>query len=188
MDATPFITSFILPHEEVFAKGHQGDEAWVISENEPGDSGGITKFGIDKASHPGIDVERLTKSAAVAIYKQEFTKSGFDQLSYRIGCLAFDIRVNGGPAVRFIQDGVNTLPAFRGQFALRVDGDLGPVTLRAVQRLSEDDETSVLAVMLQEREQRYIALTREFPSKRRFLDGWLKRNNDIATYFGVHFD
>jgi len=188
MDAKPFITSFILPHEEVFARGHQGDEAWVITEHVAGDTGGATKFGIDQTSHPDVVVDSLTKESAIDIYTKEFDASGFGDLPYRLACLVFDIKVNGGPAVRFLQDGINALPAFHGPFALKVDGVLGPITVNAARRLSETDETVVLTVMLQEREQRYLALAREHPAKRKFVAGWLTRNNDIASYFGVHFD
>ena len=59
--------AFILPHEEEFARGHWGDENFVIPENVSGDSGGWTKYGIDASSHPGVDVKDLTRPQAIAI-------------------------------------------------------------------------------------------------------------------------
>jgi lysozyme family protein len=39
--------------------------------NNPNDRGGMTKFGISKASYPHVDIQNLTKDDAVKIYKKD---------------------------------------------------------------------------------------------------------------------
>ena len=56
------IIGFTLEHEVV--KNSRGE---VIAEHDPADPGGTTKFGIDKASHPRVDVENLTEEDAKKI-------------------------------------------------------------------------------------------------------------------------
>ena len=71
---------FILPHEEEFARGHWGDENFVVAENVSGDSGGVTKYGIDASSHPGVDIRNLSRSGAIAIYWLEWSKYKIESL------------------------------------------------------------------------------------------------------------
>ena len=59
---------FTLPWECVFAAGHDGDYDYVLAEDVDGDPGGTTKFGIDQASHPSIQVEYLNLPRAMEIY------------------------------------------------------------------------------------------------------------------------
>lgn len=40
--------------------------------NNPNDRGGMTKFGISKASYPHINIEKLTKEEAIKIYRKDF--------------------------------------------------------------------------------------------------------------------
>lgn len=63
---------FIYQWECVYSKGHYGDLKYVISENEANDPGGVTKFGIDKRSHPNVDIVNLTESKAREIYWNEY--------------------------------------------------------------------------------------------------------------------
>lgn len=65
-------------------------------EDVPGDSGGPTKFGIDSASHPGVDIRNLTREQAIAIYYQEWSREGCESLTYPMGELFFDCCVNSG--------------------------------------------------------------------------------------------
>jgi lysozyme family protein len=39
--------------------------------NNPNDRGGLTKFGISKASYPNIDIQNLTRDDAIKIYKKD---------------------------------------------------------------------------------------------------------------------
>ena len=88
--------AFILPHETEFVAGHHGDWDYVRTENVPGDSGGLTKYGIDKASHPGIDIRNLTEPQAREIYFQEWTACGAESLEAGFGECYFNACVNCG--------------------------------------------------------------------------------------------
>jgi len=90
-----FIT-FILSHECVFAKGHYGDYARVICENVPGDSGGTTFAGIDKASHPHFDFQHPTLEAAKAVYFSEWQAEGIESMEAALGECFFNCAVNCG--------------------------------------------------------------------------------------------
>ena len=50
---------FVFTHENVLGK-----DGKVVPENVAGDNGGLTKYGIDQASHPGVDIAGLNKQKA----------------------------------------------------------------------------------------------------------------------------
>jgi len=87
---------FILKAETVFKKGHYGDYAFAIMECVKGDSGGITKFGIDASSHPNIDVKNLTLEGAKDIYFSEWANEGIEDLPAPFGECFYDAAVNCG--------------------------------------------------------------------------------------------
>src|SRR3954467_11859594 len=118
---------FIFPHEEAFARGHWGDENFVVAENVSGDSGGVTKYGIDASSHPGVDIRNLTRDGAIAIYAREWQKYGIEALPEKIAVAQFDVRVNGGHATTWLQIALNKVAGAR----LVVDGNMGPATIAA---------------------------------------------------------
>jgi len=60
----------------------------VISESDPSDPGGLTKYGIDKASHPHVDIKNLTEPQARAIYQDEWNKCGAESRQ-RFGRMLF---------------------------------------------------------------------------------------------------
>ena len=98
---------FVLPHEEEFARNHWGDENFVITENVSGDSGGVTKYGIDASSHPGVDIANLTRDQAIAIYHDEWMWRNMDALPEKLSIAMFDVWVNGGFAVLWLQTAIN---------------------------------------------------------------------------------
>jgi hypothetical protein len=87
---------WILKWETVFKKGHYGDYSYAISENDPSDPGGLTKFGIDKASHPGININRITLESATNIYWQEWQKDDIESLKDGLGEVFFNACINCG--------------------------------------------------------------------------------------------
>lgn len=87
---------FIFDAECVYAKNHYGDLNFVITETVPGDSGGTTKFGIDAASHPGVDIKNLTIDTAKDIYFKEWKQADIEQYSYPLGECIYDCNVNCG--------------------------------------------------------------------------------------------
>jgi Glycosyl hydrolase 108 len=86
----------IFPDEEAFARGHWVDENFVVAENVSGDSGGVTKYGIEVSSHPGVDIRNLTRHGAVAIYASEWQRYSIEALPETLAIAQFDVRVNGG--------------------------------------------------------------------------------------------
>lgn len=65
-------------------------------ENDPDDPGGETKFGIDKRSHPEVNIKTLTKEQAKAIYWQEWLDAGCDKLASPFAEVYFNCAVNMG--------------------------------------------------------------------------------------------
>ncbi len=167
---------FVLPHEEEFVRGHWGDESFVITENVPGDSGGQTKWGIDAASHPGVSITALTKDDAVAIYWQEWLVHRLDLLPDKIAVASFDVWVNGGRAVEWLQTALNEI----GQLdpPLAVDGHLGPLSYAAV---ASCNVVSVVKYFLRERDDRFELLAQN-PARAKFLAGWEQRDADLRAY------
>lgn len=174
---------FILPHEEEFARGHWGDENFVVSENVSGDAGGLTKYGIDAASHPGIDIANLTRARAVALYHQEWLFYRIGLLPDKIAIAQFDVRVNGGYAVKWLQRALNA----QCSLTLTVDGIMGRMTITAANLCDQD---AIVGFFLEERDDRYRSLVRANPNKKKFLSGWLQRDRDLRTFltFASNFD
>ena len=91
-----FTSKFIIPHEIVYAKGHYGDVNFGVVENVPGDVGGTTYDGIDKASHPKFDFTHPTLQAALAQYWEEFLAYECDKLPAPLCWVYQDCCVNNG--------------------------------------------------------------------------------------------
>ena len=66
----------------------------------PSDSNGSpSNFGINQAAHPNIDVTKLSKDQAAAIYKSEYWDAiGGDKVPPALQTMAFDTAVMSGPA------------------------------------------------------------------------------------------
>lgn len=175
--------AFILPHEEEFARGHWGDENYVIPENVDGDSGGWTKYGIDQSSHRGVDVRNLDRAGAIAIYWREWLFREMDKLPEKLAIAMFDVWVNGGYAVRWLQAAINAV-GFRApqkdfKLPLQVDGDPGPSTLAAAWAC---DQAAVLNRFINERDARFESIADRFHQDRQFLAGWEQRDRDLRKF------
>jgi lysozyme family protein len=172
--------AFILPHEEDFARGHWGDENFVVTEDVPGDDGGATKYGIDAAGHPGIDVPHLTRDGAIAIYWKEWSLRNMDALPAKLAICAFDVWVNGGSASLWLQHAYNATRG-AGAPALAEDGQLGPMSIRALQLADPD---AITKVFLQERDARFQRLAAN-AHDRQFLAGWEQRDKDLTAFLAA---
>lgn len=65
--------------------------------NDPDDPGGETNFGIDKRSHPNIDVKNLTIDQAREIYKTEYWfNCDCQRKEWPLDIIVFDTAVNMG--------------------------------------------------------------------------------------------
>ncbi len=82
---------FVFAHEIALNKHGK-----VITEDVSGDGGKLTKYGIDKSSHPNVDITGLNKQKATAIYFSEWNKAGISRMKYPLGEVYFDAKVNGG--------------------------------------------------------------------------------------------
>lgn len=168
--------AFVLPHEEEFARGHWGDEKYVVTENVEGDAGGLTKYGIDQAGNPGVDVANLTRDQAIVIYHLRYWSAhNLDSLPDKLAIAAFDVWVNGGHANLWLQHAYNVTHPSAPQ--LVEDGQLGPKSLAA---LAASDQDAILRVFLQERDDRFKALASR-PSQAKFLAGWMQRDKDLSA-------
>lgn len=175
--------SFILPHETEFQRGHFNDwtESSVRTENVAGDSGGVTRYGIDKSSHPGIDVAKLTQDDAVKIYWTEWLRHRLDLLPDRLAIAAFDVYVNGGYPIRWLQHAYNT--THQEVKLLVEDNQLGPITIATLGKANQD---ALLRIFLTERDERFRNLAVN-PTRAKFLDGWLARDTDLERFLNVYY-
>jgi lysozyme family protein len=150
--------------------------------DHPDDRGGPTNFGITQATlsrHLGRpatvdDVRRLGRATARDIYRREyFDGARIDQLPARIWPFAFDAAVNHGPgqAIRFVQRVCDAA----GFGPLAIDGVCGPRTTLAAAAAERAMGDWLLAALVEERRNFYLALAERRPEQRVFLEGWLNR-------------
>ena len=160
---------FIIESEAVYKNGV------VVSELEPGDDGGLTKWGVDQRSHPDVDIQNLTYEGAVEIYRTEYwEKSRADQLPYPLSLVHVDgaVNVGIGQQTKFLQRVCGA----------EDDGDIGPKTLAAVMYECKARGAKVIAKdVIVHREKFYKNLASTKPEKKRFLNGWLNRLNKLKT-------
>jgi lysozyme family protein len=176
----PSSLAFVLRHECVYAPGHDNDLAFVVPENVPGDTGGCTKFGIDAADHPGLDIPNLTLDQATAIYHDgEWTQCHCDDLPDGIDTAVFDCAVNNGVHVAGIL--LQRAIAACGR-AITVDGDIGPVTIGVVTALCQVSKWGLIDHLLELRRQHYADIVLLHPCDGEFLHGWLNRVNDLEPF------
>lgn len=188
-DAFNLAIGFILPHEEEFARGHWGDENYVVTEDVPGDSGGLTKYGLDQASHPRLDIRNLTRPLAVLEYWKEWLQYHIDQLPDKIAVAQFDVRINGGYAVAWLQRAINKVYPPGGPWrGLVVDGVMGPATIKLAQFIATarpDLLKALLTNFIDQRDARFDSIAANNAQDRKFLAGWKQRDTDLRTYLGV---
>lgn len=153
---------FVLPWECVYDAN--GNVTW---EDVPGDLGGPTRYGIDQASHPNVDIKRLTREQALEIYRHDYwSKIKGDDIAEPLDMVVMDIAVNNGVgrASKWLQEAVGAIP----------DGIIGPKTLRAV---AGRNPVKIGMFLLGKRDQFYREIASGAKSK--FLTGWLNRNNSL---------
>lgn len=95
---------------------------------------GETNFGLVKADHPTLDLKGLTAESAVAVYKSEYwDQSSCDELPPMTAVVMFDCAIDQGVviAARLLQSALG----------VKVDGVIGPKTLKAAAK-KDDDELS----------------------------------------------
>jgi lysozyme family protein len=171
---------FVLRHECAYAPGHDGDLDYVVCENVPGDSGGCTKYGIDAADHPGLDIPALTLGEATEIYRDdEWTECRCDELAAGLDTAAFDCAVNNGVHVAgvLLQ---RAIAACGGQ--LVIDGLIGAETIGQANEAWAKGPAQLLGELLDLRRRHYSQIVLLHPGDSRFLQGWLNRVDDLEIF------
>lgn len=145
------------------------EEEGGLADN-PKDPGGLTKYGISQRSYPHVDIRALTPEGAAAIYARDFWPAcGADKLQWPLCLFVFDHAVNAGSAaaIRCLQRAAH----------VGDDGELGPLTLAAVERVNL---RSLCRQFNVERCRYYVSL-RGFST---FGLGWLGRVASVALKAG----
>lgn len=162
--------------------------------NHPSDRGGPTKYGITLATLSRVrgrtmtaaDVQRLTEKEARDIYYQQYVLApNFDDVrTAKIALELIDSGVNVGPglAARWLQRSLNLLNRKAQDFAdLVVDGDIGPATLRALDRYltlrggaGTDGELVLFRLLNTFQGMHYITITEGRELNEDFLFGWFR--------------
>lgn len=125
---------------------------------DPHDPGKTTKFGISQRAYPHLDIKSLTAQEAIAIYRTDyFEQICGDRLPAGIDLMLFDAAVNQGVRA--------ATQLFQQACHVKVDGIIGPVTLRA------SYEEGVLPALATLRALRYIGN----PLFNRYGQGWISR-------------
>ena len=140
--------------------------------NDPKDLGGETKYGITKRFYPDVDIKNLTKEDAKKIYYDDYwVKNKVHKLPDNLKYIYFDMCINQGrgTAVRVLQRAVNSKGG-----ALEVDGGLGPMTLKAINKYKPCDNR-VRCYRLKH----YYDLVNKRPEQEKFLFGWFRRALEV---------
>ena len=150
---------------------HEGGYA-----TNPRDKGGETMYGISQRSYPRLDIKSLDRDGAMAIYLRDFWKPGrYGSIrSQSVATKAFDLAVNMGrkTAARLLQTAVNEMDGRRLGGKLKVDGVIGPRTLKAVNSLAP---ANLLTELRAQAALRYARIALRDPTQKIFLKGWMRR-------------
>lgn len=115
--------AFILAHEGGFQNEDDDRGNWTSGVIGTGEKRG-TNFGISAMSYPTLDIRKLTRADAEAIYRRDYwDKVRGDDLPAALALGVFDFAVNAGTGAA-----IKTLQSALG---VEVDGVIGPKTLAA---------------------------------------------------------
>lgn len=143
--------------------------------NHPNDPGGLTKHGISQRQYPSLNIRALTLEEARVIYRVDYwDEIGGDSLPPAVAFVLFDFAVNAGVS--------RASKAVQRLVDVRVDGDIGPLTIAAinVRRTSWVTEN-----ILHARARHYIKLVRSSPAFMSFIFGWEVRLLACAVRAGA---
>lgn len=145
----------------VIAHEIRDDTGWT---RDPGDPGGATRWGISSRAHPDVDLERLQRIDAKALYRERYwLKIRGDALPEALGLPLLDYSV--------LQGAPTAIRALQGILGVEPDGKLGRVTLAAIDaRPPRPLAREIVAV----RKRQLLA------GPERYRVGWLSRLVDLA--------
>lgn len=145
--------------------------------NDPVDAGGETKFGIAKSGNPKTNIASLTWPEAQQIYYDRYwIAGGCNLLSPRLAVLHFDGCINHGisRAGKFLQEVVGASQ----------DGQVGPATAKLA---NSKNDLEICAALADRREKFYRGIVASNPPQARFLNGWLRRINEMREFVKGNF-
>lgn len=136
--------------------------------NVSGDAGGLTKYGISKASHPSLDIASLTEEQAIDIYNKDYwgpAKCDFlkDELRYA----HFSCAVNCGL--------ISSAKILQRAAGVEDDGIIGPATISAADSLTLQNYLNEWAI-------HYQSIVNANPVDKKFYQGWLNRIDAIKNW------
>lgn len=165
--------NFLFEQECVYDK-----EGNVTYENVSNDPGGLTKYGIDLADHPGLGtdgIQGLTQQAAIQVYASEFKLSNALKLRGVAQFVFFDAAVNEGEKEATI--------ILQSVVGVATDGAFGLETYKATTEITP----LVLSIaMIDRREESYQRIVASKPNEAVFLPGWTNRCNDLRTWVNAN--
>jgi hypothetical protein len=149
---------FILNHETAYKKGHWGDDQYVVTERDPQDPGGTTRYGIDLGEHrekpwdmTDHDIDTLTRAKAIDIYWRHWQLDDIERLPPVVGECYFNCATMSG----------------RHQADLILHRTTGAKNFMK-------DEIRV-----------FDLIEKNHPSSKKYVDGWTNRIVDEARFFGI---
>lgn len=140
--------------------------------DDPLDRGGETKFGVAKNANTDLDITALTWSDAEAVYYDRYWVPGMcEKFHPRVAVLHFDGCVNHGvvKSKKFLQRALG----------VEEDGIIGKITLTALQSM---DPIELCHKICDVREKFYRDIVANKPAQARFLNGWLRRINEMRSF------
>ena len=173
--------------------------------NDPADKGGATNYGItyntlNNAKTKGwvpfnVTIQNIQLEHAKIIYKKGYWDVvQADSLPHPLDLIMFDSAVNHGPnaAGKLLQKSLNDMLRYT---ELKVDGIIGPLTLRAVNDYiglgsapgtPPDSNIRYLCVdVLLNRVELYLSIVNNNRSQEKFLRGWLNRVFKLKQQAGL---
>jgi lysozyme family protein len=161
--------------------------------DDPADRGGPTRWGITEAvaranGYTG-DMRTLPRDVAFGIYRRRYVIeprfSDVMALDPSIGAELVDTGVNMGQdvAAAFLQRWLNAFTDGRRYASLKVDGNIGNITLDALRAFlrwrGPMGTTALLRGLNGSQSARYLDLTERDPSQRRFAFGWISNRVEM---------
>jgi len=173
--------------------------------NDSDDRGGETNYGItyntlNNAKNKGwipfnVTIQNIKLEHAKAIYKKGYWDAvQADSLPHPLDLIMFDSAINHGPsvAVKLLQKSLNTLLPYT---ELKVDGIIGPLTLRAVRDYeglqdvpgshNKSNIRYLCIDVLMNRIELYLSIVMNNKSQEKFLKGWLNRVFKLKQQAGL---
>lgn len=173
--------------------------------NDPADRGGETNYGItyntlNNAKNKGwipfnVTIQNIKLEHAKIIYRKGYWDAvQADSLPHPLDLIMFDSAVNHGPgaAVKLLQKSLNALLRYT---ELKVDGIIGPLTLRAVNDYvglgstpgtPPNSNIRYLCIdVLLNRVELYSSIVNSNKSQEKFLKGWLNRVLKLKSQAGL---